>query len=172
MAGSLIKIDEEIVSGAVSSVSLSGIDSTFDVYQVIINNLECDTDGEDLRCRVTEGGTPNTTSNYDRSSLIIRTNSSFVNSHATNNTSWDLSTNIGTGTGEGMQVLMYIFNANNSSEFTFHTKENVEFNSTPELLGQQGGGVFTSASSVDGLNFFMDSGNIDSGDFKLYGLVK
>ena len=36
MAGSLIKIDEEIVSSAVSSVSLLGIDSTYDVYMVKI----------------------------------------------------------------------------------------------------------------------------------------
>ena len=32
MAGSLIKIDEEIVSSAVASVTLTGIDSTYDVY--------------------------------------------------------------------------------------------------------------------------------------------
>jgi hypothetical protein len=34
MAGSLIKIDEEIVTSAVASVSLLGIDSTYDVYMV------------------------------------------------------------------------------------------------------------------------------------------
>ena len=34
MAGSLIKIDEEIVSSAVASVTLTGIDSTYDVYMV------------------------------------------------------------------------------------------------------------------------------------------
>ena len=33
MAGSLIKIDEEIVSSAVSSVDLTGIDSTYDVLK-------------------------------------------------------------------------------------------------------------------------------------------
>jgi len=172
MSGSLIKIAETTVSSAVASVTLTGIDSTYDVYQIIVNNLQCDTDVEDLKCRVTESGTPNTTANYDRVSKLIRTNSSFVNQSATNETSWDMGTNIGTGTGEGMQVLMHIFNANNSSEYTLHTKENVEFNSTPELLGQQGGGVFTSASSVDGINFFMDSGNIDAGTFTLYGLKK
>ena len=33
-AGSLIKIDEEIVTPAVASVTLTGIDSTYDVYMV------------------------------------------------------------------------------------------------------------------------------------------
>ena len=39
MAGSLIKIDEEIVSSAVASVTLTGIDSTYDVYMVVLNNV-------------------------------------------------------------------------------------------------------------------------------------
>jgi hypothetical protein len=52
------------------------------------------------------------------------------------------------------------------------TKEVAELNSTPELVGQQGGGVFTSTSTVNGLQYFMDSGNIDNGVFTLYGLKK
>ena len=40
------------------------------------------------------------------------------------------------------------------------------------LNGAQGGGVFTSASAVDGVNIFFSSGNIDSGTFTLYGLKK
>ena len=35
MAGSLIKIAETTVSSAVASVTLTGIDSTYDVYKVI-----------------------------------------------------------------------------------------------------------------------------------------
>jgi hypothetical protein len=34
MAGSLIKIEETTVSSAVASVTLTGIDSTYDVYMV------------------------------------------------------------------------------------------------------------------------------------------
>jgi hypothetical protein len=172
MSGSLIKIAETTVSSAVSSVSLTGIDSTYDVYMVKVSNLQCDTDVEDVKCRVTESSTPNTTSNYDRASKLLRTNSSFADQFATNETSWDMGTNIGTGTGESSNFVQYIFNANNSSEYTFMTKEVAEFNSTPELLGQQGGGVFTSTSTVNGLQYFMDSGNIDNGSFVLYGLKK
>ena len=41
MAGALIKIDEVIVSSAVSSVSLGGAnwDSSYDVYKVIMENV-------------------------------------------------------------------------------------------------------------------------------------
>ena len=148
MAGSLIKIQETTVSSAVSSVTLTGINSTYDVYMVRVNNLQCDTDVEDVKCRVTESDTPNTTANYDRASKLLRAGSSFANQSATNETSWDMGTNIGTATGESSNFVQYIFNANNSSEYTFMTKEVAELNSTPELVGQQGGGVFTSTSGV------------------------
>ena len=172
MAGSLIKIDEEIVTSAVASVTLTGIDSTYDVYMVRVSNLQCDTDVKDVKCRVTESGTPNTTANYDRASKLLQANNAFANQSATNETSWDMGTNIGTGTGESSNFVQYIFNANNSSEYTFMTKEVAELNSTPELVGQQGGGVFHSTSTVNGLQYFMASGNIDNGSFVLYGLKK
>ena len=41
MTGSLIKIQETIVSSAVASVSLIGIDTTYDLYQIVGNNLQC-----------------------------------------------------------------------------------------------------------------------------------
>tara|TARA_Y100001937_G_scaffold56415_1_gene77571 strand:+ start:1039 stop:1557 length:519 start_codon:yes stop_codon:yes gene_type:complete len=172
MAGSLIKVAETTVSSAVASVTLSGIDSTYDVYKIIVNNLQCDTDVEDVKCRVTESGTPNTTANYDRASKLLRSNSTAANQSATNETSWDMGTNIGTGTGESSNFIMYVFAASKSGENTFITKEVAEFNSTPELTGQQGAGIFTVDSAVDGLQFFMDSGNIDAGTFTLYGLKK
>ena len=38
-------------------------------------------------------------------------------------------------------------------------------------MGYQGGEVFTSTSSVDGVHFFMDNGNIASGTFTLYKVI-
>ena len=53
MAGSLIKIDEEIVTSAVASVTLTGIDSTYDVYMVKYNKLEVSNDANFLVGRFT-----------------------------------------------------------------------------------------------------------------------
>jgi hypothetical protein len=70
MAGSLIKIQETTVTSAVASVTLTGIDSTYDVYQLVINDLTPVTINADMKLRVTESGTPNTTSNYRWFSII------------------------------------------------------------------------------------------------------
>ena len=40
------------------------------------------------------------------------------------------------------------------------------------MLGQQGGGVYTQTTTVDGLNISFDDGNVDAGTFTLYGLKK
>ena len=173
MAGSLIKIQETTVSSATASVSLVGIDSTYDVYKVVISKCVPVTDTTFLSLRATESGTPNTTSNYDGAGKLLRSNTTFNNSSDTNATSlFLLGDNTGTGTGEQLNLVNYIFNANNSSEFTFFTTENTFLNNSATLNGLQGGGGCTVASSVDGVQYFFSSGNIASATFVLYGLKK
>jgi len=173
MAGSLIKISETTVSSAVSSVTLTGIDSTYDVYMVKVMNCTPDTDGQGLHFRFTESGTPNSTSNYDYAVKNLRAAAGFSNGVGVNQIR-GLVTGGATGsaTNETANSIMYIFNANNSSEHTFTTIEGSIISSTGELRGGQGGNVFTSASSVDGIQIFFDSGNIESATLTLYGLKK
>ena len=69
--------------------------------------------------------------------------------------------------------IKYIFNANNSSEYTFFTNEISAYSNPATLWGNTGGEVFTSSSSVNGVQFFLyDTGNFDNGTFTLYGLKK
>ena len=68
--------------------------------------------------------------------------------------------------------VLYLFNFNNGSEYSFITLEESSFNSLSQSTGRQGGGVHTVASASNGIQFFMASGNIASGEFKLYGLRK
>ena len=174
MAGSLIKIQETTVSSSTASVTLTGIDSTYDVYMVRVNNMLVVTNGQPV-FRVTESGTPNTTSNYDRAGKLLRTATSFGNFWNTNlDKGYLTGSTIGTTDNRTANFIMYIFNANNSSEYTFFTQEATTRADNGELRGGQGGSVFTSTSAIDGIQFFNDSGsgNIASGTFTLYGLKK
>jgi len=174
MAGSLIKIDEEIVTSAVASVTLLGIDSTYDVYMVKINNMIPSTDYLLGAFRFTESGTPNTTSNYDRAAKFLRADTTFGNISGTNEAQGYITDDRnGTAGNESTQLIMYIFNANNSGEYTFCTIESSARDASGNLNGRQGGNTFTSNSSVDGVQFYYISGNIDTGSkFTLYGLKK
>lgn len=171
MAGSLIKIDEEIVTSAVASVTLTGIDSTYDVYMVKMNNVISSVDGAGHYIRVTASGTPDTTANYDRANKFMRAGSAFANISSTNQTAWQNMTP-GTDTGEQKNMILYLFNFNNASEYSFCTVEEAGIGTTAELSGNQGGGVHTVAQACDGIQTFFTSANITSGTFTLYGLKK
>jgi len=174
MAGSLIKIDEEIVSGTPSTVQLLGIDSTYDVYMVRTNNVQPTTDASVLGQRVTVSGTADSTANYDEAFKFLRTDTTFSNISRTNQNNFLLSTNLGTATQEVSNAIYYLFNFNNASEYSFMTAETSERNqSTGLFVGVQGGGVHTVAQSCDGIEFFFtNSSTFSSGQFVLYGLKK
>ena len=172
MAGSLIKIQETTVSSAVSSVSLVGIDSTYDVYKFRINGLTADTDSSLIKIRVTKSGTADTTSNYDEAAKQLKAFASFVDNSDTNATSWGLN-NVGTATNSAFNLTAYLFNFANASEYSFATFEEITADTSTNVRGKQGGGVHTVASASDGVNVFLSTGgDIDGGTFTLYGLKK
>ena len=171
MAGSLIKIAETTVSSAVASVTLTGIDSTYDVYMVKLNNVQSVDDNVGVYIRVTTGGTADSDSEYDYANKGIRTDSAFDNNASTNQDKAIFGIS-GTGTGEIMNGIFYCFNFNNASEYSFLTQEVVYRNVAGALKGDMGGVVHTVAEANDGVNIFMQSGNIASGTFSLYGLKK
>ena len=172
MAGSLIKINEAIVTSATPSVTLTGIDSTYDVYMVKVNNVQYDTDGVDLDVRVTVSGTNDSTANYDSAFKLLKTDTAFSNLSYTNQTEFFLEGSGSNVDTEPTNAILYLFNFNNSSEYCFGTVETTQLNSLSVLSGLQGGFVHTVAQSCDGLYFFPDSGNIDNGKFTLFGLKK
>ena len=173
MAGSLIKIDEEIVTSAVASVTLGGSDwdSSYDVYMVKMNNAQTVSDTA-FFARFTESGTPNSLTSYDWAYKYFKADTSFANYNNSNQNYIPLTTTNESSLGNANGVF-YIFNANNSGEYTFLTGEETHIQGgTTTVRGIQGGATFKQASSVDGINIFANSGNIASGQFVLYGLKK
>jgi len=174
MAGSLIKIDEEIVTSAVASVELGGAnwDSSYDVYIVKFNNVTVTTDSTTLQARIIKSdNSADSTANYDRALKALRTDTTFTNVSNVNQTAFDVEF-LGTGTGEMTNGIYYLFNFNNASEYNFCTIETSNINATPILIGGAGGFVHTVAQLGKGLQFFMSSSTIAGGTFTLYGLKK
>ena len=176
MAGALIKIDEEIVSSAVASVTLgdSDWDSSYDVYMVQYSNVIPATDDKELRMRFTEGGTPNTSANYDYAYKIIETYSlGFEDFPATNQT-YFRGVRYGNNTGEAGNATLYLFNMNSTTEYAFYTiEENAYINAAATIAGCTGGGVLTvTGTARDGIEFSFPTGTINSGTFSLFGLAK
>jgi len=174
MAGSLIKINEAIVTTAVSSVELGGAnwDSSYDVYLVQFSNLKPTTDNVLNRVRILVSSSPDISANYDLAYKGLRSDTTYDNSAATNLTYWEFDRS-GNATGENTNATLYLFNFNNASEYNFITTEFSGSSPFDLIYGATGGGVHTTAQASNGIEFFFSSGNIDTGSkFTLYGLKK
>ena len=171
MSGSLILIEEVVISSSTGSLILNPINSTYDVYMITVNNLTPTTDGDTPIFRVTKSGTAQTDSNYNYASSQLRTDTSFSQNHEQNIDSFKIN-DVGTNSSEVANMVLYLFNFPNASEYSSITQETTQKSSSGLFRGRQGGAIHKIASASDGMEFKMSSGNIASGTFKLYGLKK
>tara|TARA_B100000214_G_C23765810_1_gene534359 strand:- start:183 stop:707 length:525 start_codon:yes stop_codon:yes gene_type:complete len=174
MPGSLVKIDELTLSSPTASVTLTGIDSTYDVYMVRVSNVQPVTDNKNFLWRVTKSGTAQSDSEYDFAGINMYTHTSFGNTSGTNATSNTFAHSCSNVAGETVSATLYLFNFPNASEYSYATIESAWVNATPNSVGMTSGLVHTVASASDGVHFFMESSvNINTGaQFALYGLKK
>ena len=172
MSGSLVLIDSQTASSS-ASISLTGISATYDVYMLVIIDSSSASDNVDFRIRVTKASdsSADTTTNYDAAAKEILT-SSTGNIANTSQSFYNLDIRSGTGTEEVMNGICYLFNFFSSSDYCFITMENSFTNAVGNQGGTLGGGVHKVAQSSNGVNISYSSGNIASGEFKLYGLRK
>lgn len=171
MAGNLVQVATETVSSAVASVTLTGINDD-SVYMVAVSNVAPDTANRQLYMRLTKSGSADTTSNYDYGYRALRTDTTNQTSANTNISFWQTS-NYGnsTGTSQTMNGIFYLYNFYSSSSFSFVTNETVNRTGASLLIGAQGGGLHSVASSSDGIFFYYNADNINSGTFTLYRIT-
>ena len=174
MSGSLILIEEQEVSSAVATLDLGGSDwdNSFDVYKVVITNVSPVNDNVNFGIRFLISGTADSTANYDESAWFLDSTTTHGDQHNVNQTGFTDAIAIGNGTSEMVNATYYLFNFNNSSEYSFYTQEQTTLTYLAGNTGYMGGGVLTKASATNGLQFYFASGDIASGTFTLYGLKK
>jgi len=166
----LLQVATSTVSGTPSTVQILGTTTTDAVYFVAMNNVRPTTDDKDLFCRVTTSGTADSSSEYDYAYKQLRADTTFGNTAGANESSWRLEYAIGNVADEEMfNGFMYLYNFNNSSEYSYMTLEGSNRLQAQNLLAETGGGVQTEAQSCNGLEFFWESSStFASGTFTLY----
>jgi len=152
----LVQVATSTLTSQATTMDIIGIDSD-DVYLLTINNIKAENGNARLELRVLESGTANNTSNYDKADKFLST-SSFSNNYATNQNKMNIFAN--QPTSNYTSAILYIYNAYNSSEFTYFTFDQTGWDNGNILGGRQGGGVFTSASQVNGVRILF--GNVNS----------
>ena len=170
----LVKIDDDIItSSGTHTVTLTGIDSTYDVYMVKVNNMQPATDNKNISMRVTKGGSIQDDSKYDYVHEDLK-NNTFGHTSQKGSSAFvifDSSSNVAGETNNG---IFYLFHFADANEYSWITYETARMNLTPDMGGRMGGGNHEVASASDGVAFFTES-SVDfatGAEFALYGLKK
>jgi hypothetical protein len=149
---------------------ISAITSTYDTYAVIYNGVTVGANASLYLRTSTDNG-----SSFDggASDYYYRyvTNSGSVSGASTAAAQIALTTVIGPAAGESGNGIIYIHDPLNSSLVTTFTYQST-MTFTTACTSLTGSGTRQAVADVDALRFLLNTGNIQTGDFYLYGLKK
>ena len=168
--GSLELIESQIYSsGTISAVDFTSIKGAkFNVHFLTWSNVDFASE-EVPALRFAESGTWETASVYHFALQGYGTSGGFAENKSTGETYCLL----GNYTDDVTNGYAYIYNAHNSSKYTFVTSQSMDDDqdSSPQSIGIFGGNVLPQASTVDGIRFTGSaSTNFSSFTVKLYGV--
>jgi len=175
--GALNLISTQTASASASIEFTSGIDSTYNIYEIHIIQAHCSADNQILQIGFKDGG-----SSYD----AIKTTTYFAAQNRESdlgslgyNTDQDqaqstgflnISEALGADNDQCTNGVIKIFNPS-STTFVKHFIATMSYNHQNDReMNPFIAGYCNTTNAIDGIQFKMDSGNIDSGVFKLYGI--
>ena len=168
--GQLELIETQTVSSAVATLSFDSIqENTYNVHFCTYSNFKSDVDNRHLGLRFKVNGT--TTTGFDYKAAMQRqTAATSAELPQANDTKIWLAFNTGTGTGESLSGYFYMYNAGDSTKYTFLTAHNIGLNRDPNTETHFLSGVRDEIDAVDGIEFKPSGDNIASLDVSLYGI--
>ena len=161
----LVQVATNTITSAVSSVSLTGIDSD-DVYMLVGTHIISTQGNCELKIRVNTSGTAQGTAEYDYGNKVV-SNGGFNKRNAQNQTSGYISDNID---AYGGNFRAYLYNFNNSSEYSYIEHESTNYVSNQESANF-GGTVYTTLEANNGVTLHGHAGTFNSGRLVLYKVI-
>lgn len=158
-------------------VDFTSIGATYDAYCVVISNVKPVTDDVSLNMRIGTGGGPTyQTANYQYIQSIITSGGAAVGGSSNSAASMLLTVagggnGIGNASGENGSFRIYFNNPDASDFMTVRTSGSYKMAGT-DLAAVTVASVYNVAGAITAVRFLMSSGNISSGNFKIYGLRK
>ena len=169
-----------ISSGVTSSSFTSNIDSTYDTYMFKFINLHPATNNIKFQYNFTTDGT-----NFN----VSKTTTFFLAYHAEDGSAstlaYDSNSDLANGTGyqffgndvgndndQGISGTMFLFSPSNTTFAKHFMTVTSVANQADLMVNVYTGGYCNTTSAITGVDFKANSGNIDSGVIKMYGLSK
>mgnify|MGYP003114220069 CR=1 FL=1 len=153
------------------------INSTYDDYIIKASRVVPTTDGAYIRVFTSDQNGGNMTQGWYSNGIYQRMDNGSIAAagYLANQTYWDIigGAAIGTASGETVTYTLYLNNVNNSSQggttaqthWVAHNSNNYYYHGTHSAYLDQG-------AATNYIRLYFSSGNIASGTFTLYGIVK
>lgn len=169
--GDLILLESQDVT-SVSNVQFTNLDeSVYETHLVIFNNVQPATDNTYLQMNISNnGGSSYITSGLQTQRMEHNTFGTVTEGKSTSFANWVLGNPVGNGANESVSGYLYLYGlglSNRYSEMTFHSTLR---DSNGFYTYNFGGGGYSQVQTHNAIKFSMNSGNIDTGQFSLYGL--
>ena len=177
--GALTLISTQTASDSSTVSFTSGIDSTYKEYIFKLYNIHPTNDGVDIRVNFRDGG-----SDFD----ATKTSSFFWAYHdeggsttilqysagrdSTQSTSADaLSGNTGTDNDQSGVATLHLFDPSNTTFVKHYIATSNVYEDGDYNINSYSAGYCNTTSAIDGVQFIMSSGTIQSGTIKMYGVT-
>ena len=169
-----------ISSGVTSSSFTSNIDSTYDTYMFKFINLHPATNNIKFQYNFTTDGTNFNVSKtttfflaYNAEDGSANTLAYDTNSDLANGTGYQFFGNdVGNDNDQGISGTMFLFSPSNTTFVKHFMTVTSVANQADLMVNVYTGGYCNTTSAITGVDFKANSGNIDSGVIKMYGLSK
>jgi hypothetical protein len=161
----LVQVATSTLTSSASTIAVNGIDDD-SVYMVAIRNLIGDSTNPTPIIRVNKSGTAQSDSEYDYAMKGLST-TAFTTRATYDSTGVVFIDNINT---YGGYAIIYLYNFNSSSKYSYATVESVA-NVSNQQLGYVGGFIHKVASASNGVTIHLNTGNYTSGSMTLYKVI-
>ena len=170
----LVKLSSQTISSGVSSVDfLSSFSATYDNYVLFYSNLGVVTDSVDLEFRVASSTGTISGSDYYFGQDCTKSNASSASTNTNGTTLFRITfPNMGNASNESASGTISFYGVNDTAHNKIMYSECNGMGTSGDLNGCKTAGVCKTTSALVGFTMFAGSGNIDSGEFVLFGVTK
>ena len=176
---SLVLISEQTASSSATISFTSGIDSTYSIYLFKYINIHPSADAADLTVNFRDGGsaydaTKTTTffwGYHDEADSDPTLGYASSNDLAQGTGVQPLSSNPGNDNDQCVSGEMYLFNPSSTTFVKHFISTSNSTEPANYSVNSYAAGYCNVTAAIDGVQFAFESGNIDSGTFKMYGVV-
>ena len=171
-------ISKQTASSSANLSFTSGIDSTYKEYMFLCVNLHPASEGR-MNIKFRDGGsafdavcTGNNFSAYnteDASAQALYAENEMV---STQNATVPLIRNVGSVSDASAVIIIHLFHPSDTTFIKHYLiTDTYSYGASYGSFSDRKGGYINTASAIDGVQFVMSSGDIDSGEIAMYGLT-